>query len=73
VKIHLPSPLARLCCHSWASLIRKLKIQTAPKSGALDPVKKYRRSQVPVAHTYNPSYLGGRDWEDCGFEASLDK
>jgi hypothetical protein len=23
-------------------------------------------SQVPVAHAYNTSYLGGRDQEDCG-------
>jgi hypothetical protein len=22
-------------------------------------------SQAPVAHAYNPSYSGGRDWEDC--------
>jgi hypothetical protein len=21
---------------------------------------------MPVAHTYNPSYLGGQDWEDQG-------
>jgi hypothetical protein len=24
------------------------------------------KSQVPVAHTCNPSYSGGRDKEDCG-------
>jgi hypothetical protein len=26
---------------------------------------------VPVAHTYNPSYSGGRDQEDCGLKPSL--
>jgi hypothetical protein len=25
-----------------------------------------RVSQVPVAHAYNPGYLGSRDQEDCG-------
>jgi hypothetical protein len=28
-------------------------------------VKKCTPSQVPVAHTSNPSYLGSWDWEDC--------
>jgi hypothetical protein len=28
--------------------------------------KKAVSSQVPVVHTYNPSYSGGRDQEDCG-------
>jgi hypothetical protein len=23
---------------------------------------------VPVAHAYDPSYLGGRDQEDCGLK-----
>jgi hypothetical protein len=34
----------------------------------LDPrsSKKYALSQVPVAHTCNPTYSGGRDQEDCG-------
>jgi hypothetical protein len=27
--------------------------------------QEYSVSQVPVAHTCNPSYLGGRDQEDC--------
>jgi hypothetical protein len=26
-----------------------------------------KSSQAPVAHACNPSYLGGRDQEDCGF------
>jgi hypothetical protein len=26
----------------------------------------HQTSQVPVAHTYNPSYTGGRDQEDRG-------
>jgi hypothetical protein len=25
-------------------------------------------SRAPVAHTYNPSYSGGRDQEDCGLK-----
>jgi hypothetical protein len=29
-------------------------------------VKKISNSQAPKAHTYNPSYSGGRDQEDCG-------
>jgi hypothetical protein len=28
--------------------------------------KKKNQSQAPVAHTCNPSYLGGRDQEDQG-------
>jgi hypothetical protein len=27
---------------------------------------KHMRSQVPVAHTYDPSYSGSRDQEECG-------
>jgi hypothetical protein len=27
-------------------------------------------SQVPVAHAYNPSYLGGRYWEDHGSKST---
>jgi hypothetical protein len=27
--------------------------------------KKYQVSWAPVAHACNPSYSGGRDWEDC--------
>jgi hypothetical protein len=27
---------------------------------------KSKPSQALVAHAYNPSYLGGWDWEDCG-------
>jgi hypothetical protein len=31
-----------------------------------DPVSKNKpTSQAPVTHPYNPSYLGGRDLEDC--------
>jgi hypothetical protein len=29
-------------------------------------ILKDRSIQAPVAHTYNPSYLGGRDKEDQG-------
>jgi hypothetical protein len=29
-------------------------------------IKKIKNSLLPVAHTYNPSYLGGRDQEDRG-------
>jgi hypothetical protein len=28
--------------------------------------QKYYASQVPVVSACNPSYLGGRDWEDLG-------
>jgi hypothetical protein len=35
----------------------------------LELVTKNRTvSQVPVAHIYNPSYLGGRDQEDHGLK-----
>jgi hypothetical protein len=33
--------------------------------------KKRRKSPAPVAHTYNPSYSGGRDQEDCGSKPAL--
>jgi hypothetical protein len=29
-------------------------------------MKKVMGKWVPVAHASNPSYLGGRDQEDCG-------
>jgi hypothetical protein len=29
---------------------------------------KVKTCQVPVAHTYNPSYSGDRDQEDCGLK-----
>jgi hypothetical protein len=28
---------------------------------------------VPVAHAYNPSFLGGRDQEDLGSKSALGK
>jgi hypothetical protein len=28
---------------------------------------------VPVAHAYNPSYLGSRDWEDGSLNTTLGK
>jgi hypothetical protein len=34
-------------------------------------LSKKECSWVPVAHTYNPSYSGGRDQEDCGLKAAL--
>jgi hypothetical protein len=33
--------------------------------------KKKKPSQVPEAHTYNPSYPRGRDQEDCGLKPAL--
>jgi hypothetical protein len=34
-------------------------------------IQKYGvSSQVPVAHAYNPSYLGDRDQEDHGLKLS---
>jgi hypothetical protein len=33
-----------------------------------DPVSKKRKEMVPVAHTCNPSYSGGRDQEDRGLK-----
>jgi hypothetical protein len=35
-------------------------------------VKKHS-SQAPVAHTYNPSYSGGRDRKDHGSKPALGK
>jgi hypothetical protein len=32
--------------------------------------KNKKASQAPVAHTYNPSYSGGRDQEDLGLKPS---
>jgi hypothetical protein len=32
-----------------------------------------RTNWALVAHTYNPSYSGGRDQEDCGLKLALDK
>jgi hypothetical protein len=31
-------------------------------------LKKVKGSQAPVTHTYNSSYSGGRDQEDCGLK-----
>jgi hypothetical protein len=36
-------------------------------------VKDIGKSQVPVAHTCNPSYSGGRDQEDPGSKSVLGK
>jgi hypothetical protein len=36
------------------------------------PQKQYRKPGV-VAHTCNPSYLGGRDQEDCGLRPAQAK
>jgi hypothetical protein len=50
--------------HSW-----QLSLKTAPvrsSSYMCMSGKKAVSSQVPVVHTYNPSYSGGRDQEDCG-------
>jgi hypothetical protein len=35
-------------------------------SGSSNPHPKDPLSRAPVAHTYNLSYLGGRDYEDHG-------
>jgi hypothetical protein len=35
--------------------------------------KTNKTSQAPMAHSCNPSYLGGRDQEDCGSEPALGK
>jgi hypothetical protein len=29
-------------------------------------IEQFKKSQVPVVHTCNPSYSGGRDQEDLG-------
>jgi hypothetical protein len=34
-------------------------------------LKKSNKSQVPVAHIYNPSYSGSRDQEYCGSKSAL--
>jgi hypothetical protein len=33
-------------------------------------IKKQNSNQVQVAHTYNPSYSGGRDKEDCSLKTA---
>jgi hypothetical protein len=35
--------------------------------------KSQEISQAPVAHAYDPSYLGGRDQEDCGSKSAPGK
>jgi hypothetical protein len=32
--------------------------------------EEHKKCQVPVAHTFNPSYSGGRDQEDCGLKTA---
>jgi hypothetical protein len=38
-----------------------------------DPVSKNEKRLGLVIHTCNPSYLGGRDWEDCGLRPAWAK
>jgi hypothetical protein len=48
-----------LLCEMKCSLVLELKIKS------IMIFKINGCSQTPVAHTYNPSYSGGRDQEDC--------
>jgi hypothetical protein len=57
-------------CRPW--------VQTpAPQKKKKERKKKKKKSVDPslalVAHTYNPSYLGGRDQEDLGSRPTLGK
>jgi hypothetical protein len=36
-------------------------------------LKDVTESWTPVAHAYNPSYSGGRDYEDCSSKSALAK
>jgi hypothetical protein len=38
------------------------------ETGFVGETRNVAGKQVLVAHTYNPSYLGGRDWEDCSLK-----
>jgi hypothetical protein len=47
---------------------KKIKLIKSTKD-----LKNGNQVWVPVAHTYNPSYLGGRDQKDCGLKPTLGK
>jgi hypothetical protein len=47
------------------ALSPEFKLQPHPKASGT------RSGSVP--HTYNPSYLGGRDWADCGLRPAQEK
>jgi hypothetical protein len=64
---YLPGKLKALS--SIPSIVGKIKGREEGKEEGRKErkEKKKKRSQTLVAQAYNPSYLGGRDWEDLGW------
>jgi hypothetical protein len=67
----MSNDIITICKTSKGLLSRCNNINQQEK--AETPMEKGDTGRALVTHACNPSYLGGRDQEDCGFEDNLGK
>jgi hypothetical protein len=63
--------LTILCFHNILTVLTHLAFQVNFKTSFPSCIKNFSDSQVPVAHTCNPSYSESRDQEDCGSKPAV--